>query len=230
MTQPDNEKPFDVLLFDLGGIFVKLSGAPRMMALTRETLSIDELWTKWLDSPSVKNFESGKSSSKEFAMAMVDEFGLIIDPLQFLEEFAEWSNTLYPGTRTLLNTLSANYTLASLSNTNFIHWEYFCEDLKLPDLFHYNFPSHETGYIKPDKEAFINVIQTLSCRPERILFIDDIQQNVDSARKTGMAAIRVKGIDQVATSLHKMGVLNDIRFNPSDPSTTMEDLRFYPTR
>lgn len=202
-------KPFDVLLFDLGGVFIQLSGAPRMLELTRGRLTIDELWEKWLSSPSVKRFESGRSSSREFAIAMVDEFGLYIDPSQFLEEFTEWSSTLYPGARCLLNTLGADYTLASLSNTNYIHWAYFRDHLKLPDLFHHNFPSHETGLIKPDAEAFTHVINALDCPPERILFLDDMPENVAGAASTGITAIQVNGINQVMAALNKKGVLKE---------------------
>lgn len=212
----NKKKSFDLLLFDLGGILVKLSGAPRMMELTRGRLTVEDLWSRWLDSPAVKAFESGRSSGEIFAMAMIDEFDLEIDPSRFMEEFADWSKDLYPGARRLLSALGASYTLASLSNTNAIHWRYFHEVLRLPDYFHHNFPSHETGYLKPEREAYLNVIRALSVKPERVLFLDDLAVNVESARATGLTAFQVKGIDQVISCLRTLGLLEDPQEAPFD--------------
>ncbi len=197
---------FDIILFDLGGVFVKLTGVPRMIEWTKGLVSVDELWKRWMTSPGVKDFETGKSSPEEFSVAMINEFGLIVEPNQFLTEFIGWSNTLYPGTKKLLNKLSASYTLASLSNTNNLHWDYFCEDLEFIDYFDYNFPSHVTGFVKPDKKAYLNVVETINCPPEKILFFDDTHLNIESARGLGIEAFQVAGVSQVASKLNELGV------------------------
>ena len=228
-TMKNTNKLFDVLLFDLGGILVKLSGAPRMVALTRGRLTVEELWNRWLNSPGVKDFEAGRSSGPIFAEAMVDEFELEIDPSQFMEEFAGWSKELYPGVRRLLVALGASYTLASLSNTNAIHWGYFHDVLRLPDYFHHNFPSHETGYLKPEKEAYLNVVRSLEVRPERVLFLDDLAVNVESARKAGLASFQVKGVDQVIACLRREGVLDDGDFKEAHVNEGVEISDVHPS-
>ncbi len=48
--------------------------------------------------------------------------------------------------------------------------------------------SHEIGVLKPDARAFEAVCASLRVRPESCLFIDDVAENVEAARATGMQA------------------------------------------
>lgn len=203
---------FDIILFDLGGVFVKLTGVTRMVEWTQGVVPVDELWNRWMTSPGVRDFETGKTSPEEFSVAMINEFGLIVEPKQFLTEFIGWSNSLYPGTNRLLNTLSHSYTIASLSNTNSLHWDYFCDGLDFLDYFDYNFPSHETGFAKPDEEAFLNVLEKLDCPPEKVLFFDDTSLNIEGAKSVGIRAFQTQGVGQVASKLNELGVLEDRDF------------------
>ena len=79
--------------------------------------------------------------------------------------------------------------------------------MQLATAFHYHFPPHETGRLKPDREAFEHVIEYTGCTPERILFVDDNQLNVDSAAATGMVARRTVGILEVQGVLREFGIL-----------------------
>ena len=80
--------------------------------------------------------------------------------------------------------------------------------MQLATAFHYHFPSHETGRLKPDKEAFEYVIAQTGYLPERILFVDDNQLNVDSAAATGMVARRTVGILEVQQVLQEFGIVS----------------------
>lgn len=47
------KRPFDAIVFDLGGVLIELAGVSRMLELLGHRLTPDELWVKWLTSPSV---------------------------------------------------------------------------------------------------------------------------------------------------------------------------------
>jgi putative hydrolase of the HAD superfamily len=200
-------RPFDVILFDIGGVLVELTGVPRMVELTNWTMPIDGLLRRWLVSPAVRRFEMGKSSPAEFASAVISELEMPVDPERFLREFASWPKGPYPGAASLLEKMRPSFKLASLSNTNEIHWNRIRNEMGIADLFHFNFPSHKTGLLKPDKEAFQFVIDSLSHSPGRILFFDDIQLNVDSALSVGMESYRVSGVAEVVSKLVELGLL-----------------------
>ena len=196
----------ETIVFDLGGVLVELSGVEQMLAWCGGTLSEAELWRRWLASPCVRAFESGQSDSAAFARLVVQEFALAVEPAQFLSAFAVWPRRLYPGARALLESLAPRYRLASLSNTNALHWNYLCGELGLVDCFHAHFPSHQTGKLKPDPEAFAWVIRQLAAQPERMLFLDDNLVNVETARRAGMHAEQVRGIAEVQATLASRGL------------------------
>jgi glucose-1-phosphatase len=73
--------------------------------------------------------------------------------------------------------------------------------------FELSFASHLVGMLKPDVEIFQHVVEQLGCPPARILFLDDNQLNVASARVAGMVARRVAGLAEVRAALAELGVL-----------------------
>lgn len=204
-----NSQDFDLIMFDLGGVLVQLTGVDRMIEWTQGLIPVEDLWVRWLASPGVKAFETGKSTPEDFSIAMKNEFDLTVGPEQFIKEFAGWSNSLYPGVTELLEKLSSSRKLVSLSNTNCLHWNYFLDNLEFLDYFDFNFPSHQTGFVKPDAEAFLNVVDTLECPAERILFFDDTHYNIESAKNLGIEAVHVMGVEQVIERLSNMGILEE---------------------
>ena len=133
---------------------VELGGIGEFRAWAGETLHDEEIWRRWLSSPSVRAFESGQVEAAQFAAAVVDEMQLSVSPSQFLAAFTRWPKGLYPGVESLLMSLRSRYTLASLSNTNALHWPRFEAEMGLLPLFTHHFPSHLTGRLKPDVTAF----------------------------------------------------------------------------
>ena len=131
----------EALLFDLGGVFIEVVGAERMVQWCPALGDTDGLWRRWLASSAVRAYESGRATRAQFAQAVIDEFALPVDTAAFLDEFAWWPRRLYDDATTLLQALKPRYRLASLSNTNELHWERFERDWQLPSLFHANFPS-----------------------------------------------------------------------------------------
>lgn len=200
-------EPFDVILFDLGGVLIELTGVPVMIEWTKGRFTADQLWERWLSSNAVREFERGLSTPEHFSGAMIDEFGLTVSADTFLNEFLYWPRGTYPGTRTLLQKLSTRYTLASLSNISAMHWERICNEMDLITYFSSNFPSFKTGFVKPDKEAYINALDKLECQPERVLFMDDNTVNVDTAVSLGMTAFTVAGLPGVETALQRAAIL-----------------------
>ncbi len=96
--------------------------------------------------------------------------------------------------------------VACLSNTNVFHMEKFDEILssssdydRISDLMDYTFLSHEIGFRKPQKEAFLRVCEEAQTSPDQILFFDDIEENIDAATALGIESIQVKdkSIDQL---------------------------------
>ena len=196
----------DAILFDLGGVLIELAGVERMLAWSPSLGTTEELWRRWLGSPAVRGYETGRTDRAAFADAIIAEFGLPVGRDAFLDEFAWWPKTLHPQAKGLLASLAPHYTLASLSNTNELHWERFERQWSLPSMFHHNFPSYAVGKLKPDADYFEHVLDAIDVRPEHALFVDDNRINVEAARSVGLHAARVPSFDDLAPALAAFGV------------------------
>lgn len=203
----NNQHPYRVILFDIGGVLVELTGIPRMMELTHHRFTVPELWERWILSPAIRAFESGKISIDEFGIRILEEFNINLPPAQYLAEFTCWTAGLFPGAAALLSEVKKQAITASLSNTNELHWNRMVHSMGIIDLFDYNFPSHLTARLKPDIETFTATAAELGVEPEEILFLDDNIMNVNGATQTGMDAAVVYGVDETRRLLISKGVL-----------------------
>jgi glucose-1-phosphatase len=196
-----------VVLFDLGGVLVELSGVPAMLSWMNNRVSPEELWRMWLTSPAVRAFETGRTPPETFAEELIAEMALPVAGDQLLREFSSWPRCLFPGALDLIARVPRRYTRATLSNSNALHWPRLMEDMRLEDAFDRHFASHLTGKIKPDEDAFHHVMNALQCVAEEVLFLDDNQLNVETARRIGMKAFRIEGLPGAERALVEAGVL-----------------------
>jgi putative hydrolase of the HAD superfamily len=198
----------DVVLFDGGGVLVELQGIPTMLGWLDNSTSIDELWRLWLTSPVVRRFETGRATPDEFAHEIIQEMSLPVSPEEFIARFQSWFTGLYPGALEVVRSVPARFTRATLCNTNVLHWPRMIAELNLDQDFQRHFASHLTGKIKPDREAFENVLDTLGCQAGAVFFLDDNILNVEAARNVGMHAVQTRGPAEAQRALVEAGIVS----------------------
>ncbi len=193
-----------VLLFDLGGVLLKLRDPIETFGLQ---IDAAEFKQQWLRSPSVRQFESGVIDVEAFARKIVAEAELPYDWQEFVRRFNAWPERLFDQTLSVLQAIPASYHRALLSNINALHWGR--EDIagSLAGCFDQSFLSYQTGLTKPDREAYELVVETYDCRPDEVLFFDDNSTNVRAAADYGMQAVLTIGIGAVVETLQQRGIL-----------------------
>jgi glucose-1-phosphatase len=189
-----------VVLFDLGGVLVKLGGVEEFGALIG-TSDPEEIWRRWLGSVAVRRYERGLCTREEFGGAAVAEFGLEFAAEQFLTRFLSWPKGLLPGAADLVRSVRSNVHRAVLSNTNELHWTSQRDCEAIHGLFESHYASHLVGMVKPGEEIYRHVVESLGCAPSEILFLDDNQLNVDGARAVGLTAYRAIGVEEARSVL-----------------------------
>jgi glucose-1-phosphatase len=200
--------PVKVVLFDVGGVLVQLSGVATVLGWVADRWTPAELWRRWLHSPAVRAFETGRTDATTFAADLVAELELGVEPALFLESFAGWPTGLYPGTRELLDRIPAHVTRALLSNSNALHWPRVEGEFGLGELIEHRFVSHLTGRIKPDRDSFEHVVSSLGCDAASVFFLDDNLMNVEAAREAGMQGAVAVGIEQAEQALRHAAVIS----------------------
>ena len=196
----------EVLLFDLGGVLLDYTGVESLHALTEGRYGLEEIRRLWSESPSLQRLETGACTLEEFAPAFTAEWGLAIDPSEFLARFETWTRAPYQGALELLATLAGDFSLACLTNMNVAYWRRIRHDMGLGRHFGRFFASHEIGLLKPDPRVYEHVVEELGCRPEAIAFFDDTMRNVEAARNHGLGAHHVVGIEALKEKLRDLGI------------------------
>ena len=72
--------------------------------------------------------------------------------------------------------------------------------------FHHCTWSHRLNMAKPEIEIYRHAAEALATLPERILFIDDREENIDGARKAGMLALHYTNHEAFTESIRTLGL------------------------
>jgi len=180
----------DVVVFDMGGVLVKLGSLPQLLG---HAGSADDFWPRWLSSPAVRRFERGGCAPEVFAADLVAELELTVDADRFLANFNAFCQGLFPGAAQLVTDTGAHCRTALLSNTNALHWNHQPDAATIQTLCDVNFLSFELGCLKPDRKIFDRVAGALDVAPAKILFLDDNEINVTAARGAGWSSEVARG-------------------------------------
>ena len=190
-----------VVLFDLGGVLFQLAGIRafgEMIGEPNET----EVLQLWVINPWVQRYDRGACSSIEFAVGMVAHYRIEMDATEFLARFKTWVPGPHDGALELVRaTKASGVTIACLSNTNEAHWTADNGLAEFSEQFDHSFLSFEIGHVKPERGAFAHVVDQLDCAPAEVLFLDDVQVNVDAARDYGIDAIHAAGVESARATL-----------------------------
>lgn len=193
-------------MFDLGGVLIECSPFTKLLEWQNWTSDVQEVRQKWSKSKAFCDYQLGKIGTKEFVESIIGEFELNVSIVRFIREFRLIPKGFLPGAEELLRSLNRKYTTACFSNTNEVHWNKLCGVNKLDKRFKKCFASHMIHKAKPDKEAFIYVINQLNVLPQEIAFFDDRQENIDAARDIGIDAYLASGFEEVKGRVKELGL------------------------
>ena len=121
-------------------------------------------------------------------------------------QFLEGWNAIFideaVGVRQALARVAGQLPLYVFSNTNAPHQAYWSQqyaDLLAP--FDKIFVSNELGHRKPDAAAFAAVVADMGVPASRVLFFDDVADNVTGARACGLQAVQVAATADIEQAL-----------------------------
>lgn len=195
---------YDTVIFDLGEVIIDLDPQAVEDRLFSASGKIMDYRDLVFSSPLMKEYETGRISDEAFREGVNDLLAVSFSNTEFDEI---WNLMLgeIPARRVrLMGQLKSEYQVMILSNTNPIH-ERKIDDMvsaqisgnKMSDFVHHTHYSHLLGMRKPDVEIYEYVLNSQDLIPERTLFLDDRQDNVEAAGSTGIDAIQVKYPDQI---------------------------------
>ncbi len=99
-----------------------------------------------------------------------------------------------------------NYKLALISNNIDDLFEETIQKYNLRKYFDVILTSYETKVAKPDLRIYQMALQKIGFKPDEILFIDDMKNNLMPAQKLGMHSVLFTGIPALKTELMMYGI------------------------
>jgi len=151
--------------------------------------------------------EKGEISDADFFAALRALLGVELSDAQFLEGWNKIFAGEMPGIAPLLQRAARRLPLYAFSNTNAAHVEHFSEAYAgVLGHFREIFLSSAIGLRKPDAAAYDHVVKAIGVPASRIVFFDDLAENIDGARACGLTAVHVTSPDDVAHALVALGI------------------------
>ena len=197
----------EALLFDLGRVVIDIDFDKALACWAGHAgCEPAHLVDRFARDDIYQRHETGTIDDAEFFAGLRSSLGIDLSDAQFLEGWNAIFAGEMPGIGSLLTRAGAQVPLYALSNTNNAHVEYF-PGIYAGVLGHFRemFLSSSIGLRKPDAAAYDHVVQAIGVPAERIVFFDDLAENVDGARARGLTAVHVTSPDDVGHALAALG-------------------------
>jgi glucose-1-phosphatase len=198
----------DALLFDLGRVVFDIDFSKAIACWAGHAgRAPSDIAARFVIDETYYHHETGKISDADFFRAMRHSLGVELTDAQLLEGWNAIFAGEVPGIAPLLARAAKRLPLYVFSNTNSAHVEYFSV-IHADVLGHFRdiFFSSSIGLRKPDPEAYDHVVKSIGLPAGRIVFFDDLVENVESARARGLKAVHVKSSGDVADALTALGL------------------------
>ncbi len=176
-----------VLIFDVGRVLVNFSFDPFEKFLIKNGAAISTR-DEFYEATSLFKYESGEITSEEFVQSVKTLLTSEVDSATIIKE---WQNIFNPIHEMIEFCKICGETTNTfiLSNTNELHWEHLDREYKVNSLTKNAYTSHKLGVMKPHKEIYRLVENSIGIDSPDILFIDDLVENIEAAKSIGWNTI-----------------------------------------
>jgi putative hydrolase of the HAD superfamily len=200
--------PFDVILFDVGGVLLTNGWDHRERAAVLDQFHLDKAEFEKRHAGPNDAWERDAISVETYLDATVFYEPRVFTHADFVAAMCAQSGLLPDGGLGILGELAAsgNYMLGALNNEARVTNEYRFEHFGLRRQFDVALSSCYLGLRKPNPAIYHRALDILGRPAQRILFIDDRQENATAAAAVGIKTIRFEGADGLRGDLEYLEV------------------------
>ncbi len=198
----------DALLFDLGRVVLDIDFNKTILCWAGHAgCEPSDIVERFVRDEAYRDHETGKISDEAYFDSLRASLGVELSDAQFLEGWNAIFAGEMPGIAPLLARAARRLPLYAFSNTNTPHVEHFSNAYAdLLGHFREVYLSPAIGLRKPDAAAYDHVVNAIGVPASRIVFFDDLAENVEGARARGLLAVQVRSSADVAAALDALGI------------------------
>jgi putative hydrolase of the HAD superfamily len=198
----------DALLFDLGRVVLDID-FNRTLACWAGHAGCEpaHLLARFTRDEAYKRHERGEIGDAEFFAALRLSLGIELSDAQFLEGWNAIFAGEMPDIARQLARAENHLPLYAFSNTNEAHVDHF--SVAYADVlahFRKMFLSSSIGLRKPDAAAYDHVVKAIGVPASRIVFFDDLAENIEGARARGLTTVHVTSPGDITRALAALGI------------------------
>lgn len=187
------------IIFDLGNVVIDIHYNRTLEAFRQLGFpDFEKAYSLFKQSDLFTLLETGKIPGDEFCNSLRKN-GLESDNETIKDAWSMMLGELTAENYELLKSIRKNYKTYLLSNTNEIHIDFFTKGIVkvfgrnvLPEMFDKIYYSHEVQLRKPNVEIYNYVLKDSGLNPRETIFIDDLIDNIEAAKKAGILAYHLE--------------------------------------
>ncbi|HEY2979669.1 MAG TPA: HAD family phosphatase [Anaerolineales bacterium] len=196
--------PFRAVFFDLGGVIVRTEyQAPRQHLAQRLGMEYDDLTRAVFDSESARKASVGTITEDAHWAALAGKLRRPASEMAAVRAEFFAGDVLDLALVDFIRSLRPRYKTGLISNA----WDGLRPYLlsqKLEQAFDVMIISAEAGLVKPEAGIFQLALEQAGVAAREAVFVDDMPENIESAREVGMSGILFRDRDATVQQINKL--------------------------
>jgi len=202
------------IIFDFGGVFLDLGENKAVHYNIDKIFDIPEEKAVEIWKEHKEKLLLGQETPKEFLAKINTILGVSLDPIKTHKSWLSLNsiqkNLINWGLVEYVEKLKDSYQIHVLTNNIDLNDKSDSYN-SATKYFHNIFRSFEIGHRKPNKEAFLHVLEKINAKPEECVFVDDLKANVDAANELGIKGVLYINLDQLKEDFTKLNILSRVK-------------------
>ena len=201
------KQKIDLVAFDLGNV---LCTVDEISAAKELAAKINQRWEYVHEivfgQVAKLRFERGEITFDDHAHDAIKTLRLDMSITELTEIYNSViapSENMFP----IVSQISKTHRIGLASNTSEPHWKYAQQFLPFTSLLDPVIVSYLVGTHKPEKEFYNRLVNESGVLADRILFIDDLETNVEGARKAGIIGLQFSTLENLETALISLDLI-----------------------
>ena len=212
-------KVIDAVVFDFGGVLT-LAPPDHHFETLGDLCGLDLEILRREYKRQRPDYDRGTINSREYWSRVADSRGKPAEPQvisSLFEADAEgWNRINQPVLEWVFSLQAAGMRTGILSNMPRDVLGWIKERFEWIDRFEVRIFSCDLGANKPEPAIFRECLDALSLQGDRVLFIDDIAENVEGAKRAGFRTVLFRSFEDCLEEIYRQGWL------PAEPGTDQE--------